>query len=248
LRARGGYHYRDWVMDSGAFSAHNSGKEIRLQDYIDKCKQMVAEDPTLTEVFALDVIGDWRATMKNTEEMWRQGVEAIPCFHAGSPEDVLRGMARDYPKIALGGVALARGGFKMRFAEQCFARVWPAKIHGFGYGSEDAVMKLPFHSVDATNWELGPCKFGNWRAYGDLSVRGSKQNLRAEVDWYLSLERRARARWARTWEGLAKDAAPSVRLACNGGNPGELNGSLAAEDVVVTDARKFKGEKGRRRA
>ena len=27
------YCYRDWVLDSGAFSAHNSGTEIKLQDY-----------------------------------------------------------------------------------------------------------------------------------------------------------------------------------------------------------------------
>jgi hypothetical protein len=69
-------------------------------------------------------------------------------------------------------------------------------------------MALPWHSVDATNWELAPCKFGRWRSFGGakLSVRGGKQNLRAEVDWYLALERRARARWHRQMQEL--DALP----------------------------------------
>jgi hypothetical protein len=133
LRHKHRYHYRDWVMDSGAFSAHMSGTKIELQAYIDKCRALLETDPSLTEVFALDVIGDWRASLKNTEEMWRQGIGAIPCYHLGEPQDVLTGIARDYPKIAVGGVV----GYKHKdkWAEQIFARVWPCKIHGFGFGS-----------------------------------------------------------------------------------------------------------------
>lgn len=208
------YHYRDWVMDSGAFSAHNSGTVINLQDYIDCCKRLQAEDPKLTEVFSLDVIGDWRAGLRNCEAMWKQGVQAIPTYHVGEPEAVLRGMAKDYPKIALGGAVGYRG--KDKWAEACFARVWPCKIHGLGFGSEKSIMMLPWHSVDASNWELGPCKFGRWMAYGQMSVRGSAHNLKAEVEWYLKLERRARHRWAKEMAKLEAMPAPSVRLAVSG--------------------------------
>lgn len=155
------YRYRDWVMDSGAFSAHNSGQKIDLNRYVDKCLELLASDRTLTEVFALDVIGNAEASLKNCEEMWRQGVPAIPCFHQGEPEEFLFQMAKEYPKIALGGVALERGDFKLAWLEQCFARVWPKKIHGFGMSSEAIVYGLPFHSVDATNWEIAPCLAGD---------------------------------------------------------------------------------------
>ncbi len=190
------YAYRDWVLDSGAFSAHNAGVKINLQDYIDICKRLKESDPTLTEVFALDVISDWKATLKNCEEMWRQGVEAIPCYHVGAPEHVLKTIARDYPKIALGGAVGYRK--KNEWASQCFSRVWPKKIHGFGFGSEKSIMMLPWHSVDATNWEIGPCKYGRWASMGgqSLSWRGGDQNLRAEVEWYLQLEQRARQKWS----------------------------------------------------
>jgi len=113
---------------------------------------------------------------------------------------VLVGLARDYKKIAIGGAVGLRPKAKTAFAGQCFARVWPKRIHGFGFGAEWAVMQYPFDSVDATNWEIGPCKFGNWKSFGKMSVRGSSQNLRAEVEWYLALEQRARDRWAKTWE------------------------------------------------
>jgi hypothetical protein len=210
LANRHRYRYRDWVMDSGAFSAKQSGAAIDLQAYIECCQRLLATDPTLSEVYALDVIGDWRATIKNAEAMWAAGVPAIPCYHVGSPESVLKGLARDYPKIALGGAV----GYRQKdaWAAQCFARVWPKPIHGFGFGAEASIMALPWHSVDATNWELGPCKFGRWQSFGNMSVRGSRQNLRAEVDWYLRLERRARARWRKEMAQLP-DPGPTLRFA-----------------------------------
>jgi hypothetical protein len=221
LKHRARYAYRDWVLDSGAFSAHQQGTTIPLDRYIATCQQLLATDPTLTEVFALDVIGDWRASVRNTETMWAAGVPAIPCFHVGTPEDVLRGLARDYPKVALGGAVGYRA--KDAWAAQCFARVWPARLHGFGFGSETSVLALPWHSVDATNWEIGPCKFGRWQSFGQMSVRGSKQDLRAEVAWYLALEARARVRWRREMAQLAAlptpwpvREAPTVRHEANG--------------------------------
>lgn len=228
LKNRARYAYRDWVMDSGAFSAKQSGAEIDLHAYIDCCRRLLAEDPTLSEVYALDVIGDWRATVRNAEAMWAAGVPAIPCYHVGSPESVLIGLARDYPKIALGGAV----GYRQKdaWAAQCFARVWPKPIHGFGFGGERSILALPWHSVDATNWELGPCKFGRWQSFGNMSIRGSKQNLRAEVEWYLRLERKARARWKGAWAKLP-DVGPTLRLAIKAGS-GRPESSLEPSHTV----------------
>lgn len=227
LTHRHRYHFRNWVMDCGAFSAHQMGVDIDLNAYIAQCQESLRTDPQCVEVFALDVIGDWRGTLKNTEAMWAAGIPAIPCFHADEPWDALVHMATHYPKIALGGIALARTGKKMAWAEQCFARVHRAvghltKIHGFGFGSEKAIMTLPFHSVDATNWEIGPCKFGRWQRYGRMSVRGSQQNLRGEVEWYLELERRAQHRWRREMAALQAQDSPTVRLAVQQGAESQI--------------------------
>lgn len=207
------YHFRDWVMDSGAFSAKNSGLTITLEDYIDKCRELLATDPLLTEVYALDVIGDHVASRRNCEAMWEAGIPAIPCYHHGEPEAVLLNLAAQYPKIALGGAVGLRSAYKLQWAQQCFARVWPKRIHGFGFGSAVHILGVPFHSVDATNWESGPCLFGNWKRYGKMSVRGSSQNLRGEVEDLLTLERRARVRWRKQMAELAAPESPSVRLA-----------------------------------
>lgn len=198
LKAQAKYVYRDWVIDSGAYSAFNSGGVIDLTEYIATCKHLLANDPTLVECYSLDVIGDWKKSLANTERMWSEGIEAIPAYHAGEPWEVLELLARDYPKIAFGGVALKRAKAKMAWANQCFARVWPKKIHGFAFGGK-AVLELPFHSVDSTSWAMGPLGYGNWKAYPGvrLSWRGSSQNLRAEVEYHLEIERKARWRWRR---------------------------------------------------
>lgn len=209
------YRYRDWALDSGAFSAHNSGKPIRLQAYIDACKRLMDEDPTLSEIFALDVIGDWKATLKNTEEMHRQGVPAIPAVHHGAPEAAIKAAA-EYPKIAIGGVARMKPTARRRFIEQVFARVWPKAIHGFGINDEATVLGFPWHSVDASSWEFGPCAFGRWKTYGNMSVRGSAQDLTPEIEWYMDLERRARVKWKKQMEKLGQDPT-SVRFAWAGG-------------------------------
>lgn len=203
LQHQRAYHYRDWSLDSGAFSVHASGVTVDLASYTALARRLLDEDATLREVFALDVIGDWRASRANTEAMWAAGVPAIPCFHYGEPWDVLVGLARDYPKIAIGGMVPVRGEGKYRFLEQCFARVWPKRIHGFGLGTAGSILRFPFHSVDATNWESGPCKFGQWARFGNLSVRGSSHNLTTQIRHYLELEERARVRWCATMQEVA---------------------------------------------
>jgi len=200
-RSRSKYHFRDWVMDSGAFSAANSGTEIKLDDYIAKCQELLASDDKLSEVFGLDVIGNPTASRRNVEAMWKAGVQAIPTFHVGSPWAELKSLCADYPKIALGGMVGRTAAVKDRFIGEAFSRVWPHRIHGFGIGGERLIMKYPFHSVDATNWEMAPTAFGAWAAYGgaQLSIRGGSQNLRVEVEHYLRIEARARDRWASEW-------------------------------------------------
>jgi hypothetical protein len=206
LKVRPSLRIRSWCLDSGAFSAWNSGTSIDLDAYIAVCKDLLATDPLLVEVIALDVIGDWRASLRNAEKMWQAGIPAIPAYHIGEPDDVLVGLARDYPKIGIGGMARLKGDRKRRFAEQCFARVWPKPVHGFGVGTRESLLAVPWHSVDATNWEVGPGKFGRWKALGgtNLGIRGSDHDLRVEVAHYLEVERLARHRWRHQFGGSGR--------------------------------------------
>lgn len=212
------FTFRDWALDSGAFTAYSSGKPVDLAAYTDTALRYREADPTLADVFALDVIGDWEASARNAEEMTRQGLTVVPCFHYGEPWEALVEMADRYDKIALGGVARKTKKLRRDWFAECFGRVWPKLIHGFGVAQPDLVIAFPFHSVDASSWEFGPVAFGNWRSFRGgksrrMSVPGSGQNLRSEVEYYLRLEREARSRWRSEMQRLNAKDDIAVRLA-----------------------------------
>lgn len=213
--ARHAYRYRHWIMDSGAFSAWNSGAVVTLEGYIALAQRLLRDDPTLREVIALDVINDWRATTANVEAMWRAGVPAMPTYHVGEPWDVLTGYARDYPKVAVGGMAKLHGKDKARFADQVFARVWPKRLHGLAVGSHTLIQAMPWHSVDAATWAVAPQKFGRWTAYSrsgaqvPLHGRGTIDRT-VEIRRYLDTERRVRWRWRREMAALVAQEAPCL--------------------------------------
>jgi hypothetical protein len=202
IKRRGAMSYRDWALDSGAFTAHASGKPIRFDDYLNFAKHLWATDKTLAEVFALDVIGDWKAGLRNARAMRKAGVPCIPTWHANEPEGLLKDLAHEFPKIAVGGIS--RGGWrtKIKIVQQVFARVWPKPIHGFGFSDERVLIQVPFHSTDASSWETGPQRWGVWRAFPGgrkakrLSVYGAANtDLLAEVDFVLNMERRITKFW-----------------------------------------------------
>jgi hypothetical protein len=204
--------WRDLALDSGAFTAFAKKVDVSLPEYIARMKDLIESEPRLVEVFSLDVIGDWKAGLKNTEAMWKAGIPAIPCYHHGEPEHVLKTLNEMYPKIALGAIA-GRAMRKVRagWIEQCFARVWPKLIHGFGIGDRDLMQLVPWHSTDQSTWVISPQGFGRWRTnYGiNMRLKSRQVPMRASVEYYLDVEEKARQRWAKTLAPLPNP--PSLR-------------------------------------
>jgi hypothetical protein len=190
---------RHWIMDSGAFTAHASGKPVDLQAFIDHCHHELATDPRLKAVFGLDVIGDHEASMRNVEEMVRQGIPAIPTLHITAPTEAMK-EARKYPKVALGGMVGQPRSAQLAFCEQAFSVLWPKWLHAFGVTRETLLMRLPFSSCDATTWEGAPMRYGRYRSHGlkILPIRGGNRNLASEVEWYLRMEAQLKDHWYTT--------------------------------------------------
>jgi len=115
--------------------------------------------------------------------------------------------------------------------------------------SEEYLQSFPFHSVDATNWEMGPCAYGRWASFGGahVSVRGSTQNLRSEVEHYLRMERQARERWVKEMAQL-ESVGPSLRLSVAGTVDGRADSVLSKPGAIPAvrlslDAKKRVGER-----
>lgn len=150
--------FPDVLLDSGAWSAFNSGTPIDLNRYIAFIKER-----DLVTYAALDVIGDYKATLKNADAMVKAGLSPIVAFHFGSPYAVLERMVRKYDYIALGGlVPIGNARTKLlQHLDSCFSIIGKeakrtgrlVKVHGFGVQQRWALERYPFYSVDSTTWQ-----------------------------------------------------------------------------------------------
>ncbi len=188
---------RRTMLDSGAYSAYNSGKTIDPEALIQETQQ-----PRWGESVALDVIGDGEASLRNALYMKSRGSPAYPVFHIGESLDLLREYKREFPKVGLSCRFGEPVKESYRFLDRCFAVAWPYKFHSFGWVSEEMLLRYPFHTADAASWLLGPAAFGRWSAYGrskNMALRKFR-DLRSEVDVYAAMQRKVRARWKSEFE------------------------------------------------
>lgn len=142
----------DVFIDSGAFSAENSGKEINIDDY---CKYII--DTGVTTYAGLDVIGNAAKTLENTNYMVNEyGLNPIPTFHMGSSLDDLQELLDgNYHYIALGGLV-----FSSNVVNHC-DKVWDyilkndpnLKVHGFGLTNIELMKRYPWYSVDSSSFK-----------------------------------------------------------------------------------------------
>lgn len=134
-------------IDSGAFSAHVKGIEIKVDDY---CKFIQNLNPSLYAT--LDVIGDAAATEKNTKYMESgYGFSPMPVFHMGETLDDLKHLfAYDY--IALGG--MVNSPQLESWLDSVWWFIWKykptLKVHGFGMTDLGLMIKYPWYSVDSS--------------------------------------------------------------------------------------------------
>jgi hypothetical protein len=195
MGSRDTYRYRDWMLDSGAFSAHNSGKVIDLHEYIDVCHQLKEEDEKLKDIIALDVIGSDVGSLKNSITMKKAGVDAMPVFHIGDDWGIFQEYLDGWSKVGLSCRFGEPRDESYKFYDQCFNMGWPKKFHSFGWVGEAMLMRYPFYSADSSSWEFGPLGFGQYKTLGHMPLHGNDHDLRSSVEWYLSCENGVRQKW-----------------------------------------------------
>jgi len=146
---------RSLFVDSGAFSAANSGHKIYIEDY---CRWLKQHSSIISAYANLDVIGDPEKSRKNLEYMQKLGLQPLPVFHVGTDFGVLKELASDFSYIALGGMVPLKVHRKklQQFLTRCFSIVGEeVKVHGFGITAVWALETFPFYSVDSTAWLHG---------------------------------------------------------------------------------------------
>ena len=161
----------DVLIDSGAFSAENSGKPIDIDEY---CKFLI-ETESVTYA-GLDVIGNAKQTRANTEYMKKEyGLRPIPTFHLGSTlEDLEQLMSYSY--IALGGLVFSKD--IMNFCDKVWDYILKnnprLRVHGFGLTNLELMARYPWYSVDSSSYK-GCKRFGRqailWDGFSFESIQ-----------------------------------------------------------------------------
>ena len=236
----------EWVLDSGAYTAHNSGKVIRNEDFINFGLQAQKKDPRLTCIFGLDVIGNPEKSLENALAAKKAGLNVIPTWHVGEPLEFAQEMAKQFDRLALGGLVarlannraqLFDTATKLHHATKFFGAVWPKWIHGFGCTAEVLMTELPFAATDSTTWTVSPTMYGFWKSFGFLPLRLTKDTkdcLRTEVDWFMDREALHDAQWRNELKKVKCDRF-RIRLACSVSNVRDVSMMFAPEeDTLIT--------------
>lgn len=146
------------LIDCGAWSAMNSGVVIDGEKYAEWLKRWEGVEH-VDAVAGLDVIGDWRASLKNYE---RYG--GFPTLHLNAPDGVLNDLiplARERGHwIGLGGLAAHPAGSQWEWVRKTLDRI-PDDLHVHIWGGGSYSGHPDCDSVDSTNWFRDAWKYLN---------------------------------------------------------------------------------------
>lgn len=150
-----------FLLDSGAFSFMRGKAAVDWDKYIEDYAEFINHHK-IDLFFELDI--DSIVELQEVERLRAKlerltGKQPIPVWHKNRGKDYYIGIAKDYPYIALGGIAIKE------IPRNIFERSFPwfinkahennAKIHGLGYTSIEGIYKYHFDSVDSTAWLYG---------------------------------------------------------------------------------------------
>lgn len=161
------YHpgFRRVLIDSGAYSVMNTGKEVDLPRYVDWSE---AWRDRADAIAGLDHIrGDWRQSMKNYEACpWH-----FPTFHDSDPPELLDeliAMAQERNCWIGIGLVPPRTG-KETFIRETLERI-PDGIHVHGWALRLYSWHGRLDSMDSTNWFQDAMRYSRdfpWLTYAE---------------------------------------------------------------------------------
>lgn len=175
-----------FLADSGAFSAFHAGAQVTVEDYVAWCKRW---EHRLHAVAALDVLGNAKASIRNTQKMRDLGVTPLPVFHLGEPMSVLEQYLGECDYMAIGGMVKASVTMRDRRLWKYLATIHQmagdaeVKLHGFGLSSWPVIRRFPWYSVDSSSAGSG-YRYGRCTAYDHYTDSWKAWALRDSKAWH----------------------------------------------------------------
>lgn len=176
------YTPQDLTLDSGAFTAWNSGKSVNITDYADWCIEQQSKTPSLKAV-NLDVIpGEVGRTsteqerkdgmsmsLKNADYLRGRGISIEEVFHQDEPFEFLDLLISRLPKgdvLCISPRNDVSKQSKMAWLQKVLVHLVKTqgktnlpKMHGLAVTSKDLTLAFPFYSVDSSTYTIST-RFG----------------------------------------------------------------------------------------
>lgn len=167
------------MIDSGAFTAHSTGKVITLDAYAAYLERWRG---CWDHAITLDVIGDPAATAANTRKLHARGLPVMPVFTKGDSLVEFDAMVRDAGYIAVGGtVGLGAKPQRQRVAMlQRRAQALGGGVHALGVGSLSSLRDARPYSADASSVS-GAFRFGTVVYFDGREIRNTPISNRARL-------------------------------------------------------------------
>jgi hypothetical protein len=153
------------LIDCGAWSQHNSGKQVDVMGYHDWSQRWFDHADAIAGVD--DIGGDWRKSMKNYAAIpW-----GFPTYHDSDPPELLDELiplARERGNWIGLGIKPPREGKERWVRESCDRIPEDLHVHGWALRAYTRVRRLD--SVDSSNWfrdAMDIRKSFPWLTYGE---------------------------------------------------------------------------------
>ena len=147
-----------FLLDSGAFTAFNNGEPINLEEY---CAFVKNPPVKIWKYFALDVIGNPKATKKNYYTMLDKGLNPIPIFTRGENPKTLNEYYKTSDIVGVGGLVGTKAN--NAFVNGIMKLVKKRKVHLLGFTKPEYVKYYKPYMCDSSAWLTAP-------RYGTITI------------------------------------------------------------------------------
>lgn len=152
-------HRVRFLLDSGAFTAWKTGKQITVDEY---CRFIEGLPLKPWRYFNLDVIGDGAASFQNYEIMRARGFTPVPIFTRGESVEVLEEYYKTSDVVGIGGLVGTKGN--KGFVKGIMRHVCSRKVHWLGFTNFDFLKHFRPYMVDSSStW--GGQMYGQTKVY-----------------------------------------------------------------------------------
>lgn len=147
----------DLLIDSGAFTIWTEGLKTgrRLDLMDDYCQFLKQYRHLFWDYIAMDVIGEWKDTMRNLEHMLGQGLNPRPVLTLDMPLSLMPELNAVKGAVCIAGAVGKRKTFYMQRVQLAHREVPESRLHGLGFCAWPEIVRLPLDSVDSSSYIRG---------------------------------------------------------------------------------------------